>query len=73
MRAAAPSIRSTVRRLSERGVYDRAAIDAILDEGLLCHVGFAVEGQPYVIPCIYARIGDRLYLVVGIVCDVART
>jgi hypothetical protein len=62
MSAVAPSIRTTVRRLPERGVYDRAVIEAILDEGLLCHVGFAVEGQPYVIPCVYARIGDRLYL-----------
>ena len=62
MSAVAPSIRTTVRRLPERGVYDRAVIEAILDEGLLCHVGFAVEGQPYVIPCVYARIGDHLYL-----------
>jgi hypothetical protein len=62
MSAVAPSIRTTVRRLPERGVYDRAVIEAILDEGLLCHVGFAVEGQPYVIPCVYARIGDRVYL-----------
>ncbi len=62
MSAVAPSIRTTVRRLPERGVYDRAVIEAILDEGLLCHVGFAVEGQPYVIPCVYARIDDRLYL-----------
>ncbi len=62
MEAAAPSTRSTVRRLPERGIYDRAVIEAILDEGLVCHVGFAIEGQPYVIPCVYARIGDRLYL-----------
>jgi hypothetical protein len=62
MSAAAPSARTTVRRLPERGVYERAAIDAILDEGLICHVGFSAEGQSYVIPCVYARVGDRLYL-----------
>jgi nitroimidazol reductase NimA-like FMN-containing flavoprotein (pyridoxamine 5'-phosphate oxidase superfamily) len=43
--------------LPERGVYDRTAIDAILDEGLVCHVGFSSDGQTYVIPCVYARIG----------------
>jgi uncharacterized protein len=62
MTVAAPSPRTTVRRLPERGVYDRAAIEAVLDEGLVCHVGFAVEDQPYVIPCVYARIGERIYL-----------
>ena len=62
MRADAASNRTTIRRLPERGVYDRVAIEAILDEGLVCHVGIAVEDQPYVIPCIYGRIGDRLYL-----------
>ncbi|MBS1105773.1 MAG: putative flavin-nucleotide-binding protein [Deltaproteobacteria bacterium] len=62
MSTVAPSTRTTVRRLPERGVYERAAIEAILDEGLFCHVGFVVEDQPYVIPCVYARIGERLYL-----------
>ena len=62
MNAAAPSARTTVRRLPDRGVYDGAAIEAILDEGLFCHVGFAVGDQPYVIPCVHARIGQRLYL-----------
>jgi nitroimidazol reductase NimA-like FMN-containing flavoprotein (pyridoxamine 5'-phosphate oxidase superfamily) len=62
MNAAAPSARTTVRRLPDRGVYDGAAIAAILDEGLFCHVGFAVGDQPYVIPCVHARIGQRLYL-----------
>jgi nitroimidazol reductase NimA-like FMN-containing flavoprotein (pyridoxamine 5'-phosphate oxidase superfamily) len=59
---AAASDRATVRRLPERGVYDRAAIHAILDEALIVHVGFVTDGQPFVIPCIHARIGDRLYL-----------
>jgi nitroimidazol reductase NimA-like FMN-containing flavoprotein (pyridoxamine 5'-phosphate oxidase superfamily) len=51
-----------VRRRSERARYDPATIEAILDAGLVCHVGFVVAGQPYVIPAVYARIGDRLYL-----------
>ncbi|MEX0674003.1 MAG: pyridoxamine 5'-phosphate oxidase family protein [Gaiellaceae bacterium] len=58
----APSARTEVRRHPERGVYDRAAIDAILDEGLYCHVGFVADGRPFVIPTIHARAGDVLYL-----------
>src|SRR5690348_7585894 len=54
--------RMRVRRHPERGVYDRGPIDAILDEALICHVGFEVDGQPYVIPTIHARVGDVLYL-----------
>ncbi len=54
--------RTRVRRKPERGSYDRATINAILDEALVCHVGFAVDGQPYVIPATYGRIGDQLYL-----------
>jgi len=62
MTAAAPSERTRVRRLPDRGVYDRAAIHAILDEAFVCHVGFVAEGQPFVIPCVYGRVGERLYL-----------
>jgi nitroimidazol reductase NimA-like FMN-containing flavoprotein (pyridoxamine 5'-phosphate oxidase superfamily) len=51
-----------VRREPQRGVYDRETIDAILDEALVCHLGFAVDGQPYVIPTLHARVGDRLYV-----------
>jgi uncharacterized protein len=51
-----------VKRHPERGVYEREAIDAILDEALFCHVGFVVDGQPYVIPTIHARAGDVLYV-----------
>ena len=51
-----------VKREPHRGVYDRATIDAILDEALVCHLGFEVDGQPYVIPTLHARIGDRLYV-----------
>src|SRR6266516_1049865 len=54
--------RVQVRRLPERGAYDRETIDAILDEALICHVGFVEDGQPYVIPTIHARDGDQLYL-----------
>jgi len=51
-----------VKRHPERGAYERATIDAILDEALICHVGFNVDGQPFVIPTIHARHGDTLYL-----------
>src|SRR5687767_5824634 len=54
--------RTTVKRLPKRGLYDREAVYAILDEGLVCHVGFAVDGQPYVIPTAYCRVGDVLYI-----------
>lgn len=57
-----PTERTQVKRLPKRAVYDRAAIHEILDEGFLCHVGFVVDGQPYVIPTGYARAGDTLYL-----------
>jgi nitroimidazol reductase NimA-like FMN-containing flavoprotein (pyridoxamine 5'-phosphate oxidase superfamily) len=57
-----PSRRTTVKRHPERGEYDRATIDAILDEALICHVGFVVDGQPFVIPTTHARDGDVLYL-----------
>ena len=56
------SERVTVKRFPQRAFYDRAVIDAILDEGLICHVGFSVDSQPFVIPTIYARDGDRLYV-----------
>ena len=54
--------RSRVRRLPQRGSYDRVVIDAILDEGIVAHVGFVHEGAPFVIPMGYARDGDRLLL-----------
>ena len=57
-----PTPRTTVRRLPDRARYDRATVDAILDEGLVCHVGFVDAGQPYVIPSAYARLGDRLVI-----------
>ena len=54
--------RITVKRHPERGAYDRATIDAILDEALYCHVALVVEGSPRVIPTIHARSGDVLYI-----------
>jgi len=57
-----PTERTQVKRLPKRGVYDREAIYKILDEAFLCHVGFVVDGQPYVIPTGYARAGDTLYI-----------
>jgi nitroimidazol reductase NimA-like FMN-containing flavoprotein (pyridoxamine 5'-phosphate oxidase superfamily) len=54
--------RTTLRRKPDRGAYDAPTIHAILDEALICHVGFAMDEQPYVIPTIHARVGDHLYL-----------
>lgn len=54
--------RTRIKRLPKRGHYDRETIYPILDEAFICHVGFAVEGQPYVIPTGYARIDDDLYI-----------
>lgn len=56
-----PSSRVRVERLPERGQYDRASIHAILDQAFLCHVGFVVDGQPYVIPTGFGRADDTLY------------
>jgi uncharacterized protein len=57
-----PTERSRVRRKAARGSYDRELVDRILDEALVCHLGFVDDGQPYVIPTIHARVGSRLYL-----------
>ncbi len=54
--------RTRVKRLPKRGVYDKAQIYSILDEGFICHAGFAVDGQPYVIPTGYARVDDQIYI-----------
>jgi nitroimidazol reductase NimA-like FMN-containing flavoprotein (pyridoxamine 5'-phosphate oxidase superfamily) len=60
--ATAPTDRSRVRRVPQRGAYERETIEAILDETLISHVGFVHDGQPVVIPTLHARLGDRLYL-----------
>ena len=54
--------RTSLKRLPQRGHYDRELINQILDEGFICHVGFAVDGQPFVIPTGYARVGDSLVI-----------
>jgi nitroimidazol reductase NimA-like FMN-containing flavoprotein (pyridoxamine 5'-phosphate oxidase superfamily) len=54
--------RTTLKRLPKRGVFDRKLVYQILDEGFLCHVSFAVDGQPFVIPTGYARVDDQLYI-----------
>jgi uncharacterized protein len=54
--------RTTLKRLPKRGVYDRELVYQILDEGFICHVSFAVDGQPFVIPTGYARKGNQLYI-----------
>jgi uncharacterized protein len=56
-----PTPRTRVRRLPKRGVYERTQIDSILDEGLVCHVGFVHDGHPVVIPTLFARVGDVIY------------
>lgn len=57
-----PSARTRVIREPHRGVYDRDTVNQILDEGLICHIGFVADGQPYVIPTIYGRDGNVLYV-----------
>jgi nitroimidazol reductase NimA-like FMN-containing flavoprotein (pyridoxamine 5'-phosphate oxidase superfamily) len=54
--------RTRVVREPQRGVYDRETAYAILDEGLICHVGFVADGQPFVIPTGYGRVDDNLYI-----------
>jgi nitroimidazol reductase NimA-like FMN-containing flavoprotein (pyridoxamine 5'-phosphate oxidase superfamily) len=57
-----PTARTRVRRLAERGMTDRADLYAVLDAGLLCHLGVLSDGEPRVLPTAYGRIGDTLYL-----------
>jgi len=54
--------RTKLKRLPKRGHFDRETVYGILDEGFICHVGFAPEGRPFVIPTGYARVGDKLYI-----------
>ena len=57
----APTERTRVIREPQRAVYDRATINAILDEALICHVGFTADSQTYVIPTMFARVNDSIY------------
>jgi nitroimidazol reductase NimA-like FMN-containing flavoprotein (pyridoxamine 5'-phosphate oxidase superfamily) len=61
-RKAAPTERVRVRRVHKKAAYDRPTIDAILDEALVAHLGFAHAGQPFVIPTLHARLGDAVYV-----------
>src|SRR5438445_12855594 len=54
--------RAKIRRKPARGSYDRELIYRILDEAFVCHLGFVVDGQPYVVPTNYVRVGDKLFL-----------
>ena len=57
-----PTQRTQIKRLPQRGEYGRQTVYGILDEGLICQVGFVVEGQPFVIPTAYGRVDDHLYI-----------
>ena len=57
-----PTDRTRIHRLPARGNYDRDVVHAILDEALVCHLAYVIEGQPYAIPTTFARDGDRLYV-----------
>ncbi len=62
MKEIAQTSRTKLKRIPKRGNYNRDTINAILDEAFICHVGFVVDGQPYVIPTGFARVGDDLYI-----------
>ena len=68
-----PTDRTTPTRLRERVGYDRAAVHAVLDEAVLCHVGFVVDGRPVVLPQLHVRVGDDLYLHGSTVAPALRT
>src|SRR2546423_1049125 len=57
-----PTPRTNLRRLPRRGSYEREVVNNILDEGLVCHVGFVHDGHPVVIPTAYGRADDKLYV-----------
>ncbi|MEB3218424.1 MAG: pyridoxamine 5'-phosphate oxidase family protein [Nostocales cyanobacterium 94392] len=57
-----PTQRTQIKRLPKRGNYETQVIYNILDEALICHVGFTVDNQPFVIPTAYGRVGDKLYI-----------
>ena len=56
------SPRTKLRRLPKRGAHDRETIDAILDEAMVCHLGFVHDGRPAVIPTLHARVGDEVLI-----------
>jgi nitroimidazol reductase NimA-like FMN-containing flavoprotein (pyridoxamine 5'-phosphate oxidase superfamily) len=62
MSSYSPTPRTTLHRRPMRGTYDRAAVHAILDEALVCHLGFVVDGQPFVLPTMFVRHEERLFV-----------
>ena len=56
-----PTERNRVRRVHERGRYDRETVYAILDSAMMCHIGYVIDGQPYVTPTLFWREGEKLY------------
>ena len=57
-----PTEKTKVNRLPKRGFYDKETIYSILDEGIICHVGFIINNSPFVIPTAYVRIDDHIYI-----------
>ncbi|MGP3983073.1 pyridoxamine 5'-phosphate oxidase family protein [Streptomyces sp. KR80] len=57
-----PTERTVPTRSRERATYDRALVHAVLDEGYVCHLGFVRDGAPVVLPTLYGRVGERLYI-----------
>src|SRR6266404_1612826 len=68
-----PTARTQVKRLPKRGAYDHETVLKILDEAFVCHVGFVADGQPFVIPTNYGRVGETLYLHVSAASRMLRT
>jgi hypothetical protein len=62
MESFTPTPRTTIKRIPKRGQYEREIVYQILDEGLVCQIGFVVDNQPYVIPTAYGRVGEKLYI-----------
>jgi nitroimidazol reductase NimA-like FMN-containing flavoprotein (pyridoxamine 5'-phosphate oxidase superfamily) len=60
--AYARTARTTLQRRPQRGAYDRETVHAILDEGIYCHLGFVVDGQPFVLPTVHARDGETVFV-----------
>src|SRR5690348_18351777 len=57
-----PTPRTTAHRMKKRASYEREAINAILDQSLVCHLGFVADGAPFVLPTLHARIGDKVFV-----------
>lgn len=57
-----PTPRTTLRRIPDRGTYDRAVVHSILDQSILCHIGVSIDGRPRVIPTAFVRVGENIYV-----------